>query len=113
MDAQAHGQPEVLVRRQPRLQRGQGVEHLQPRPHGALGVILVRLRIAEVHQQAITEVLRNVAVKALDHGAAGGLIGAHDLAVVFRVELPGERSRVHQIAKQHRELPAFGLRGAS
>ena len=69
----------------------------------------MRLRIAKVHQQAITEVLRNVAVKALDHVGAGGLVGAHHLTVVFRVELPGEGSRVHQITKQHCELPAFRL----
>ena len=87
----------------------QGVEHLQPRPHGALGIVFVRLGIAEVDQQAIAEVLGNVAVKALDHVSAGGLIGTYHLAVVFRVKLPGERSRVHQITKQHRELPTFGL----
>jgi hypothetical protein len=70
------------------------------------------LRIAAVHQQAVTEVLRNIAVKALDHSVAGGLIGAHHLTIVFGVELPGEGSRVHQITKQHCELPAFCLRGA-
>jgi hypothetical protein len=41
------------------------------------------------------------------------LIGAYDLAIVFRVELPGEGSRVHEITKQHRKLPALGLRGAT
>jgi hypothetical protein len=45
--------------------------------------------------QASTKVLRNVAVKALDDGGAGGLIGAHHLAVVFRVKVPGQDSRVH------------------
>jgi hypothetical protein len=69
----------------------------------------VRLRIAEVHQQAITEVLCNIAVKALDHGGAGGLIGAHHLAVVFWVELPGEDGRIRQVAEQDGELTAFGV----
>src|SRR4029453_11609309 len=29
--------------------------------------------------------------------------------VVFRVELPGQGGRVHQITKQYRELPPFGV----
>ena len=71
-----------------------------PARTAGLGIVFVRLWIAEVHQQAITKILRNVAVKALGHGAAGGLIGTHYLAVVFRVKLPGERGRVpdHKIA---------------
>ena len=62
---------------------------------------------------AITEVLRHIAVKALDHGGAGGLIGAHHLAVVFWVELTGEGRGIGQIAEQHGELTAFGLGGTS
>ena len=73
----------------------------------------MRLRIAEVHQQAVTKVLCNVAVKALDHCGAGGLIGAYDPSVVFRVKLSGEGGRVYQITKQHRELPAFRLEAPS
>ena len=50
----------------------------------------MRLRIAKVDEQAIAQILGNMPVKALDDGRAGGLIGAHHLAEVFRVELPGE-----------------------
>jgi hypothetical protein len=109
VDAQAHRQPEALVRYQTRRQRSQGVEYLQPCPHSSLGIVLMRLRIAEVHQQAVTKILGNVAVKALDHVGAGSLIGAYYLAIVFRVKLPGERGRIHEITKQHCELPAFRL----
>ena len=70
----------------------------------------MRLRIAKVDQQAIAQVLRNVPVKALDHVGTGRLVGAHHLAEVFRVELPGQHGGVHQITKQHRQLSAFGLR---
>ena len=38
------------------------------------------------------------------------LIGADDLAQVFRVELTGERRGVHQITEQHGELAAFRVR---
>jgi hypothetical protein len=111
VNAQAHRQPDALVHCQPCRQRSHGGEYLQPCPHRPLGIVFVRLRIAKVHQQAVAKVLGNGALKALDHVGAGGLIGAHYLAVVFRVEFPGQDSRVHQITKQHCELPAFRLRG--
>ena len=82
-----------------------------PRPgaHGPLGVVFMGLGIAKVHQQAIAEILRNIPVKALDDRGAGLLVGPHHLAQVFRVELPGQAGRVHQVTEQHRELAAFGL----
>ena len=81
----------------------------QPRPHRPLGIIFMGLGIAEVDQQAIAEILGDIPVIAGDHLGAGLLIGPHDLAPVFRVELAGEHGRVHQIAEQHGELAAFGL----
>jgi hypothetical protein len=51
-------------------------------------------------------------VKALDHLDTGRLIGQHDLTQVFRVELTGEASGVGQVAEQHCELAALGLRRA-
>ena len=49
-------------------------------------------------------------IKALDHLDTGRLIGQHDLAEVFRVELTGEAGGVCQVTEQHRELAALGLR---
>ena len=69
----------------------------------------MRLGIAKVDQQAIAQILGNMALEALDDLGTGLLIGAHHLAVVFRVELAGEAGGVHQIAEQHRELAAFGV----
>ena len=50
-------------------------------------------------------------VKALDDLGTDGLVGAHDLAQVFGVEVAREPSRVHQGAKHDRELATLGLRG--
>ena len=83
--------------------------HPQPGPHGPLGVIFVRLGIAKVDQQAIAEVLGDMPLKALDHLGAGVLVGPHHLPQLFRVELAGERGRVHQVTEQHGELAAFGV----
>jgi hypothetical protein len=70
----------------------------------------VRLGVAEVDQQAVTEVLGDMPLIAGDYLTTGVLIGPHHLAPVFRVELAGEGGRIHQVAKQHRELAAFGIR---
>src|SRR5215471_1633366 len=69
----------------------------------------MRLRIAKVDQQPITQILRNVAVKALDHLRTGGLIGLDYLPQVFWVELTGEDGRIHQIAEQDGELTALSV----
>jgi hypothetical protein len=69
----------------------------------------VRQRIPEVDEQAIAEILRDMALKAGDHPGAGLLIGPHYLAQVFWVELAGQRRRVHQVTKQHGELAAFSV----
>jgi hypothetical protein len=68
------------------------------------------LGIAEVHQQAIAEVLGNMPIKALDDLGTELLIGAHYLPEVFRIQLASEGSRVHEITEQHRELAPLGVR---
>src|SRR5262245_61674785 len=71
----------------------------------------MRLGIAKIDEQAVAEVLGDMPRKALDDLGTGSLVGAHHLPQVFRIELTGERSRLHQVAEQHSELAAFGLRG--
>ena len=67
------------------LQTAYGRDQLQPRPHGALCVVLVRLRITEIDQYAVAHVLRYEAAEA-QHGLCDAfLIGRNDLAEIFRV----------------------------
>ena len=87
----------------------QGLHDPQPGPHGPLRIIFVRQGVAEVDEQAIAEILGDMPLKAGDHLGAGLLIGPHHLAQVFRVELAGQRCRVHQITEEHGELTAFGV----
>src|SRR5712691_4277652 len=70
----------------------------------------MRLRIAKLHEPAITEILGNMALEALDDRSAGLLVGPHDLTQVFGIEATGEGGGVYQVTKQHRELTAFGRR---
>ena len=109
MDAQAHGQVHPPLLRQAGIELAQGLHDPQPGPHRPLGVIFVGQGVAKVDEQAIAEVLGDMPLKAGDHLGTGVLIGPHHLAQVFRVELAGERGRVHQVTEQHGELAAFGF----
>jgi hypothetical protein len=66
--------------------------------------------VAEVDQQAVAEILGDVALITADHRGACLLIVPYDLAPLFGVELAGEHGRVRQIAEQDGELTAFGVR---
>ena len=60
-------------------------DQFQPRPYRPLCVVLMGLRIAEVHQHAVAHVLRYEPAEAL-HGLGDALlIGGNDLAEVLRV----------------------------
>ena len=109
MDAQARRQVHAPPLPQARVEWAQGLDDAQPGSHGPLGVIFVRQGVTKVDEQAIPKVLRDMPLKAGDHLGAGLLIGAHDLAQVFRVELAGEWGRVDQVTEQDRELAAFRL----
>ena len=113
MDADADRQPDACVLRQARIERSHRRHQAKTSAHRPLGVIFMRLGIAKVHQQAIAQILRDIAAKALDHRGTGLLVGAHHLPQVFRVELDGESCRVHEITEHHRELAPFGFRYAS
>jgi hypothetical protein len=96
--------------RQAGIELSQSLDDAQPGPHRPLCVIFVRQGVAEVDEQTIAEVLRDMPLKAGDHLGAGLLIGAHYLAQLFWVELAGQHGRVHQVTEQHGELATFGLR---
>ena len=88
VDADPHRQADARVPQQAGRQRPHRLQHAQAGAHGALRVIFMRLRIAKVDEQAIAQVLGDMPSKALDHGDAGGLVGADHLAEVFGIELP-------------------------
>jgi hypothetical protein len=71
----------------------------------------MRLGIAKVHQQTISEILGNMAVKVLNDCGGGLLVGADDLPQIFWVELAGKGRRVHQVTEHHGELAPFGVWG--
>jgi hypothetical protein len=55
-------------------------------PHAPLGVLRVRLRISEIHEDAVPHVLGNEAGEASDGRADAMVIGADNLVEVLRIE---------------------------
>jgi hypothetical protein len=111
MNPQAYGELHAALLGETGIELSHGLNHPQASHHGPLGVIFMGLRVAEIDQQAIPQILGNMPLKAGDHLGAGVLIGPHHPAQVFRIELRRERGRVHQITEQDGELTALGVRG--
>ena len=84
-----------------------GMNDLQGRPHGALGVVFVCGGPAEIGQDAIAHVAGDKPVVARDHIAAEGSIRVQQAAQLFGVELFTQRRRTHQVAEHHGELAAL------
>src|SRR5262245_57109865 len=70
----------------------------------------MRLGIAEIDEESVSKILRNVTCKAFDDSSTGVLIGTHDLAILFRVKLFRQSSRTNQITEHHRQLPPLARR---
>ena len=92
-----------------RLEPSDLLDQLKPGAHRPLGVVLVRLRPAEIGEHAIADVFGDVPAPTVDRLGAGRLIGADDLAHVLRVEPGRQLGRTHQIDEHHRQLPPLGF----
>ena len=102
-DAEPHAQ--ILSCRQ----SADRLDHRQPGPHRPLGIVLMRLRIAEIDQHPVAHVFGDKAVEAADRLADRAVVVADQLAQILRVMTGRERGRADQVAEHHRELPAFGF----
>ena len=114
--ASATTEPHSMPMRAERLGRaGRGVARVevgeraldrQRREHGALGVALLRLGIAEQRHQPVAELLQHVAAER-SHGGRGGVeVTPHRIAPVVRIELRGEARRAREVAKHDRDRTA-------
>jgi hypothetical protein len=73
------------LQRNGRLKCGHSLDQLQPCAYRPLGIVLVRLWVAEVHQHAVTHVLRYEAPEALHSLGDALLVGGDNLTEVLRV----------------------------
>ncbi len=80
----------------------------EPGAGRALGVVLMRLRIAEINEHAVAHILGDKAAKAADGVGDAAMVGADDLAQILGIEARRQRRRADQIAEHHRQLPPLG-----
>ena len=92
-----------------RRQSADRLDHRQPGAHRPLGIVLMRLRIAEIDQHPVAHVFGDKAVEAADRLGDGAVVVADQLAQILRVMTGRERGRADEIAEHHRQLPAFGV----
>ena len=101
--------PHLQRRRRPASSFATASIKRQPGPHRALGVVLMRLRIAEIGEHAVAHVLGDEpAERAATISATAAVIGADDLAQILGIEPGRERGRADEIAEHDRELAALG-----
>ena len=76
---------------------------------GATGVVFVGDRVPEVHEDAVADVPRDVALVAPHHLVARALVAAQHLAHDFRIVVLAQRGRAHHVAEHDGELAALAL----
>jgi hypothetical protein len=86
-DAEPHAQ--ILSPRQLADRR----DHRQPGAHRPLGIVLMRLRIAEIDQHTVAHVFGDKAVETTDRIDDGTVVVADQLAQILRVMTGRERGR--------------------
>ena len=79
----------------------------RPAARGALGVVVVRLGIAEIGHHAVAKVLGDMSAKALDGLRRRTMVLADDLPPLFRIEMAGDLGRADEIAEKHRQMTAL------
>jgi hypothetical protein len=62
------------------------IDQRQPASRGALGVVLVRLRIAEINQDAVAHVAGDKPAKSFDDLCDAAMVGADDPAQILGIE---------------------------
>ena len=77
------------------------------RPRRALGIVLLRDRIAEQRHQPVAELLGDMAAHLRHRRRSGIEISADQVAPLLGIELRGNAGRADEIAEHHREIAAF------
>ena len=108
LDADARGKLRRALAGVPGVEVGKRALDRKRRAHGALGVVLLCLRIAEQGHQPVAELLQHMPAKLGHRSRSLVEIGIDEVAPVFGVELRGEACRADEVAKHYRDRAAFG-----
>jgi hypothetical protein len=93
-DHQPGGDPNAGVELDgPNIEATDSGDRAQPRSHRPLGIVLMRPRVAEIGQNALTHVLDNSAIEPGNDVGNGVVIGGDDLAQILGIEARRKRRR--------------------
>ena len=109
-DYKARGDPDTYPQRGrlARIELGHGFDQGETRAHRLFSVLLMRLRVTEISQHAITEILSNKTARAGDHLGATAVIGADDVAQLLWIEPRRQCRGTDEVGEHDSELAAFG-----
>ena len=91
------------------VQRLHRLDDLQAGLDRAPGIVLVGTREAEVDENAVADVVADMAVEPSDDLGAGSLVPSDQLVQVFGVHARGQRGGADHVAEHHGQLATFGL----
>jgi hypothetical protein len=77
--------------------------------HRAFGVVLARLRVAEIGQHAVAHVFGDEAALAFDGLSAAPVIGGDDGAQVLDLQSGRQRGRPDEVAEHDGKMTALGV----
>src|SRR5258705_2281120 len=97
-DYEARGDTDTHLQRGrlARIELGHGFDQGEARAHRLFGVLLMSLRVPEISQHAVTEILGNKAAGPGDYLGTTAVIGAADVAPLPPIEPPPQSPGTHQ-----------------
>lgn len=78
-------------------------------PYGPLSIVLVRLWIAKIDENAVTYKSAKITTEAVNHRCTRLLIRANDFAEIFRIELRRKGRRPDEVTEHNRKLATLCL----
>jgi len=81
----------------------------EPGAHDPLGVVLVRLGVAEESDQTVAEILSDVSLETGDGVRSDAAIPGGEIAPLFGIDLGCDLRRSDQIAEENRQLATLAL----
>jgi hypothetical protein len=103
------GQPNADLQSVERLQLADALDQGEPSENRTLGVVLVRLRVAEIDQHPVAHILGDKSGKAADRLRYAAMVYADHLTQVFGIKTCGKLRRADKIAEHDRQLSPLGL----
>ena len=104
MDADADRELGRVARGQGAALRRDRIVDSQAGAQGTFGIVLLRMRIAEINQRPVAQILGDMAAEAIDRFGDGAMILGDDIAPFLGIEACRDLRRADKIAEHHRKM---------